>query len=72
MVGDTPILAPGESFQYSSGAVLSTKVGSMSGHYGMRVILATEDEVEEAVEQNALMFKADIPVFTLAIPSALN
>lgn len=72
VVGDTPILAPGESFQYSSGAVLSTQVGSMSGHYGMRVILATEDEVEEAVEQNALMFKADIPVFTLAIPSALN
>lgn len=76
VVGNTPILTPGESFQYSSGAVLNTQVGSMSGHYGMRVILTAEDkaenEAEGTAEQSGLMFKADIPVFTLAIPSALN
>ena len=68
VVGETPILGPGESYQYSSGAVLSTEVGSMSGHYGMRLIL----EAEEETEGDALMFNAQIPVFTLAVPSALN
>ena len=68
VVGETPTLGPGESYQYSSGAVLSTEVGSMSGHYGMRLIL----EAEEETEGDALMFNAQIPVFTLAVPSALN
>jgi ApaG protein len=68
VVGETPTLGPGESFQYSSGAILSTEVGSMSGHYGMRLIL----EAEEEAEGDALMFNAQIPVFTLAVPSALN
>lgn len=72
VVGDTPTLAPGESYQYTSGAVLSTEVGSMSGHYGMRVILETEDEINDAIEHDVLMFKTEIPVFTLAVPSALN
>lgn len=72
VVGDTPILAPGESYQYSSGAVIATEVGSMSGHYGMRLILATEEEIEDAIEGDALLFKAEIPVFTLAVPSALH
>ena len=68
VVGETPIIGPGDSYQYSSGAVLSTVVGSMSGHYGMRLIL----EAEEETEGDALMFNAQIPVFTLAVPSALN
>jgi ApaG protein len=68
VVGETPIIAPGDSYQYSSGAVLSTEVGSMSGHYGMRLVL----EAEEETEGDALMFNAQIPVFTLAVPSALN
>ena len=68
VVGETPILGPGESYQYSSGAVLSTEVGSMSGHYGMRLML----EAEEETAGDALMFNAQIPVFTLAVPSALN
>lgn len=72
VVGDTPTLSPGESYQYTSGAVLNTEVGSMSGHYGMRVILETEDEIKDAIEHDVLMFKAEIPVFTLAVPSALN
>ncbi len=68
VVGETPIIAPGDSYQYSSGAVLSTEVGSMSGQYGMRLVL----EAEEETEGDALMFNAQIPVFTLAVPSALN
>jgi ApaG protein len=68
VVGENPIIAPGDSYQYSSGAALSTQVGSMSGHYGMRLCL----EAEEETVTDALLFDAMIPVFTLAVPSALN
>jgi ApaG protein len=68
VVGENPIIAPGDSYQYSSGAALSTQVGSMSGHYGMRLCL----EAEEETVTDALLFEALIPVFTLAVPSALN
>jgi ApaG protein len=68
VVGENPIIAPGDSYQYSSGAALSTEVGSMSGHYGMRLCL----EAEEETVTDALLFDAIIPVFTLAVPSALN
>ena len=72
VVGENPIIAPGDSYQYSSGAALSTQVGSMSGHYGMRLCLEAEDEIEEGSVVDALLFDALIPVFTLAVPSALN
>lgn len=68
VVGELPIIAPGDSYQYSSGAVLSTEVGSMSGKYGMRICLNAEEESEDDI----LSFNAQIPVFTLAVPSALN
>lgn len=72
VVGENPIIAPGDSYQYSSGAALSTQVGSMSGHYGMRLCLETEEEAKEENAVDALLFDATIPVFTLAVPSALN
>ena len=72
VVGETPIIAPGDSYQYSSGAVLSTQVGSMSGHYGMRLCLEAEDDISDDALEDHLIFNASIPVFTLAVPSALN
>jgi ApaG protein len=68
VVGENPIIAPGDSYQYSSGAARSTQVGSMSGHYGMRLCL----EAEAETVTDALLFDALIPVFTLAVPSVLN
>jgi ApaG protein len=56
VVGENPIIAPG------------TQVGSMCGHYGMRLCL----EAEEETVTDALLFDAIVPVFTLAVPSALN
>lgn len=56
VVGEHPNLKPGESYQYTSGSVLLTPVGTMSGSYQMRA----EDGTE---------FSATIPTFTLnAIP----
>ena len=59
VVGKQPVLAPGEAFEYSSGAVLKTAVGSMQGSYAMHA----EDGVQ---------FDAPIAPFTLSVPRSLN
>ena len=59
VVGEQPTIEPGETYRYSSGSVLATEVGSMRGY-----------NVMEA--DDGTLFHATVPVFTLAIPSALN
>ena len=59
VVGEQPVLKPGQSFEYSSGTVLATQVGTMSGSYQMRADDGTE-------------FNADIPQFVLSIPRTLH
>ncbi|MCW8886679.1 MAG: Co2+/Mg2+ efflux protein ApaG [Motiliproteus sp.] len=59
VIGEQPTIEPGKSFRYTSGTVIATKVGSMTGHYGMR----TESGDD---------FQAPIPAFTLATPNALH
>lgn len=53
VVGEHPHLRPGESFEYTSGAILKTPVGSMMGSYQMR-------------DDNGELFDAAIPAFTLS------
>lgn len=59
VVGEQPRLAPGRAFEYTSGAVLATPVGSMRGSYQF---------VTDAGE----LFDAPISAFTLAVPGAIN
>ena len=59
VVGEQPLISPGESYQYSSGAILETVVGTMQGNYHMQ-------------GENGQGFEVDIPVFTLALPNAVN
>lgn len=59
VVGEQPHLQPGQSFRYSSGAILETPVGSMQGVYYM-------------VSDDGEHFEAPIPAFTLAVPGMLN
>ena len=59
VVGEQPVLGPGESFEYTSFCPLSTPVGSMHGVYRM-------------VQPTGESFEAKIAPFTLAIPHALN
>ncbi len=59
VVGEQPHLDPGESFRYSSGAVLETPVGAMQGSYHMEA-------------DNGTSFEAPIPPFTLAVPGVLH
>ncbi|MBD3609067.1 MAG: Co2+/Mg2+ efflux protein ApaG [Gammaproteobacteria bacterium] len=59
VVGEHPHLQPGESYQYTSGAVIETPVGSMYGSYQM-------------LADDGTKFDAPIKPFTLSIPHALN
>jgi ApaG protein len=59
VVGAQPLLQPGESFQYTSGCVLATPVGTMQGSY-------------QIVAEDGTQFETPIPVFTLAIPRVLH
>ena len=59
VIGEQPHLKPGQSFQYTSGAMLETPVGCMEGTYDM----ITDDELE---------FDAAIPVFSLSSPHTLH
>lgn len=59
VVGEQPHLAPGTSFEYTSGTVLETPVGTMAGSYQM-------------VADDGTRFDADIPSFTLSIPRTLH
>lgn len=54
VVGKQPWIQPGESFQYTSGAVLETEYGSMSGYY-----------VFKDAEQNG--YRVEIPEFLLTL-----
>ncbi|WJG10184.1 Co2+/Mg2+ efflux protein ApaG [Aliiglaciecola sp. LCG003] len=59
VVGQQPHIAPADTFEYTSGAVLKTPVGSMQGYY-------------EFIDVNGRLFKAPIEVFSLSVPNKLN
>jgi len=59
VVGEQPYLAPGESYRYTSGAILETPVGSMHGSYQM-------------IADDGKHFEANIQPFNLSIPHVLN
>ena len=59
VVGEQPLLRPGESFEYTSGTALATPVGTMRGTYQM-------------VAEDGNKFEAEIPPFTLSMPRVLH
>ena len=59
VVGAQPLLQPGESFEYTSGASIATPVGTMKGSYQM-------------LGQDGTRFEAQIPEFTLSVPRVLH
>ena len=57
VVGEQPMIEPGDSFAYASGCPLSTPSGSMVGAYFLQ-------------DQDGRMFEAAIPHFSLDVPDA--
>ena len=59
VVGQQPMLKPGESFEYTSGASIPTAVGTMQGTYQM-------------MAEDGKAFNTPIPLFTLSVPRTLH
>ena len=59
VVGEQPTLDPGDEHNYTSGAVITTPVGTMEGTYEMH-------------ESNGRVFQAQIPRFALQMPGILH
>lgn len=59
VVGEQPWIAAGDTFQYTSGAMLDTAVGTMEGSYQM-------------LTESGEAFDTPIPRFTLSNPKALH
>jgi ApaG protein len=59
VVGDQPVLAPGDGYEYSSGTPLSTSSGFMTGIFQM-------------VDADGRRFAAKVPAFSLDGPGARN
>ena len=59
VIGEQPRLEPGQSFRYTSGAVLETEVGSMRGSY-------------EFEDDSGALFDVPIPAFGLSRPNAVH
>ena len=59
VVGEQPLLNPGDSFEYTSGTAISSSVGSMKGSYQM-------------VAEDGHHFDVAIPEFILSVPRILH
>jgi ApaG protein len=59
VVGNQPLIKPGEHYEYSSGSSIATAVGTMRGTYQM-------------VAEDGTHFEAKIPGFTLSMPRILH
>ncbi|MDP6103256.1 MAG: Co2+/Mg2+ efflux protein ApaG [Gammaproteobacteria bacterium] len=59
VIGQKPHIAPGESFEYSSGAIINTTTGSMKGSYGM-------------ISDDGERFDVEISEFVLSEPHTLH
>ncbi len=59
VIGQQPEILPGQSFRYTSGAVIGTETGTMQGSY-------------EMLAANGSKFKTPIPPFLLAPPRLVH
>jgi ApaG protein len=60
VVGETPVLQPGEKFEYNSGCNLTSEMGFMKGHYTLLKLMDNKE------------FNVEIPRFDLIVPAKLN
>jgi len=60
VVGQQPVIAPGEQFQYVSGCNLRTEMGKMFGKYIMENL------------NNKSVFEVNIPSFEMIVPFKMN
>jgi ApaG protein len=60
VVGETPVLEPGQKFQYNSGCNLTSEIGYMKGFYTLVKLIDHKE------------FQVEIPKFELIVPAKMN
>lgn len=60
VVGEMPVIQPGDTYQYTSACDISSTIGQMSGYYSMTRFFGND------------LIRVDIPTFQLAVPHVLN
>lgn len=60
VIGEKPVINPGESYTYRSSCDLSTDMGKMKGYYVMKNL------------ETGVSFNVEIPEFSLVVPYKLN
>lgn len=59
VIGVQPLIEPGSEYQYTSGAIIETPLGTMEGHY-------------EMIDAQGNDFRVAIPVFRLAVSTLIH
>ena len=59
VVGEQPYINPGDQYQYTSGTVIETSLGTMKGSYQM-------------IDDADNCFEAEIPEFVLSVPRVIH
>ena len=59
VVGEQPYINPGDQYQYTSGTVIETSLGTMKGRYQM-------------IDDADIYFEAEIPEFVLSVPRVIH
>jgi ApaG protein len=67
VVGEQPVIKPGEFFCYTSGTTLDTPLGYMEGSYSM---ITLHSPTDDSAEQER--FDVAVPPFSLHTPNALH
>lgn len=64
VIGEQPVIEPGEQHTYQSGCDLNSELGQMAGHYDFAIL----DESNNPQDS----FEVEVPVFKLEFPPKLN
>lgn len=59
VLGEQPIIAPNDRYQYTSATLLETPIGTMQGYYEMK-------------DPSGVLFQVEIPIFRLAVPNLVH
>jgi ApaG protein len=60
VIGETPVIEPGQKFEYNSGCNLTSEIGYMKGFYTLVKLIDNKE------------FQVEIPKFELVVPAKMN
>ena len=67
VIGEKPIIKPGEKYSYTTGAILDTEIGTMEGRY---FLIIKNDDKPSKIECEEI--EVMIPRFTLSVPRTIH